>query len=137
MSDPYRVLQVSVSADAGEIRRSFHALIRKVVPADKMGIHSTPSFLSTQYHPDKTASGKTAVGESDAGADWFHEVTKAYRILSDPKLRREFDSKSTGGGGRDMMKGGGGEGAEGWRSEGERERERERGGGRWKGRAMD
>ena len=61
--DLYEILQVSPNAEEETIERVFRLLAKK-------------------YHPDNHATGD---------ADKFNIITKAYRLLSDPEKRREYD----------------------------------------------
>jgi curved DNA-binding protein len=61
--DLYEILQVSPKAEQETIERVFRLLAKK-------------------YHPDNHATGD---------AEKFNIVTKAYRLLSDPEKRREYD----------------------------------------------
>ena len=63
-SDFYRDLGVPAGANQAEIRSAYRKLVR-------------------QFHPDVNNS-------SDRG-EKFREITAAYSVLSDPKLRREYD----------------------------------------------
>lgn len=68
--DYYKILGVSQNATRREIVAAFYALARK-------------------YHPD-TAS------EPDPESRRFKELYEAYRVLSDPKLRRQYDRRRQG-----------------------------------------
>ena len=68
LSDPYRALGLSRSATEAEIKA-----------ADRK--------LAKRYHPDRE-SGDT---------DRFLRVQEAYRVLSDPLLRREWDARHAPG----------------------------------------
>ena len=63
MQDYYQILGLTRSASSDDIKRSY----RK---------------LASQHHPDKGG---------DKGR--FQEIEEAYRILSDPEKRREYDKK--------------------------------------------
>lgn len=63
--DFYKILRISKSAGAGEIKRAY----RK---------------LSLKYHPDKNPS-------EDAAAK-FAEIAAAYDVLSDDEKRKAYDS---------------------------------------------
>jgi hypothetical protein len=60
--DPYAVLGVSPAATADDVRRAYHARVRRL-------------------HPDVNPDGTEA----------FRRVTAAYEILGDPGRRRAFD----------------------------------------------
>src|SRR5579872_3463731 len=62
--DYYKVLGVSKSASADEIKRAY----RK---------------MALQYHPDRN---KTKEGETK-----FKEVNKAYEVLADPQKKKTYD----------------------------------------------
>ena len=61
--DYYDVLQVSVNADPETIHRIYR-------------------ILAQRFHPDNTATGD---------ADRFRVITEAYRVLSDPERRAQYD----------------------------------------------
>lgn len=66
MKDPYEVLGVAQSASQDEIKRAYRALAKKL-------------------HPD--------VNPGDAAVEQqFKEVSAAYKLLSDPDQRRQYDS---------------------------------------------
>jgi DnaJ-class molecular chaperone len=64
MRDPYSVLGLAKSADAGEIKKAFRKLAKK-------------------YHPDQSTDPKAK--------EKFAEVSAAYEILGDEKKRGAFD----------------------------------------------
>jgi curved DNA-binding protein len=74
--DYYKILGVSVDADAQEIKTAYRKLARK-------------------YHPDLNAS--------DGAAEKFKEIAEAYEVLKDPRKKAKFDdlrkygSESTSG----------------------------------------
>jgi len=81
--DFYKVLGVSKTAEADEIKKSYRKLARK-------------------YHPDSNA------GDASAEAK-FKEVSEAYDVVGDPKKRKEYDEarRLFGSGGFRMPSGSG------------------------------
>jgi curved DNA-binding protein CbpA len=69
ISDPYRALGVARSATDAEIKAAHRALVKR-------------------YHPDSGSASDT---------DRFLRVQEAYRVLSDPLLRKEWDFKHAPG----------------------------------------
>jgi curved DNA-binding protein len=69
--DPYEVLGVARGAGPDEIQRAYRRLARR-------------------HHPDVSAEA--------GAADRFREVVAAYRVLADPKRRREYDRTRLRGG---------------------------------------
>ncbi len=61
--NPYRVLGITSHASGGDIRRAYHA-------------------LALRYHPDATG---------DDSGERFVEIHEAYRLLSDPASRADYD----------------------------------------------
>lgn len=64
MNDYYKTLEMKENASGDEIKRSYRTLARK-------------------YHPDRNSS-KNAETK-------FKEIQEAYKILSDPNARKEYD----------------------------------------------
>ena len=75
----YELLEIAPDSPADEIKRSFRAQIAR-------------------YHPDKVQH----LGREfqSMAADRAAELTEAYRILSDPARRAEYDRALAEGGGR-------------------------------------
>lgn len=67
MTDFYAVLDVQPGASAEEIKKNYRR-------------------LSKQYHPDVNPGNQAAEIR-------FKEISEAYRILANPKLREEYDVK--------------------------------------------
>ncbi|MFF0339523.1 molecular chaperone DnaJ [Kribbella sp. NPDC004875] len=88
--DFYKVLGVSKTAEADEIKKAYRKLAR-------------------QYHPDSNA------GDTKAEAK-FKEVSEAYDVVGDPKKRKEYDEarRLFGSGGFRMPSGSGGQGGGGF-----------------------
>ncbi|MFC6158381.1 molecular chaperone DnaJ [Kribbella jiaozuonensis] len=87
--DFYKVLGVSKTAEADEIKKSYRKLARK-------------------YHPDSNA------GDASAEAK-FKEVSEAYDVVGDPKKRKEYDeARRLFGSGGFRMPGGNSQGGGGF-----------------------
>jgi curved DNA-binding protein CbpA len=69
VTDPYSILGLSRTASPAEIRRSFRE-------------------LALRYHPDKNKN-------SEESNRKFMQVVEAYKLLSDERIRREYDSSNT------------------------------------------
>lgn len=69
MKSPYEILEVSKMATSDEIKKAYHKLAKK-------------------YHPDLNPGDRQA-------EMMFKEISEAYKILSNPLKRREYDSKAT------------------------------------------
>jgi molecular chaperone DnaJ len=84
--DYYKVLGVTKSSSADEIKKSYRKLARK-------------------YHPDANKGDPKA-------EERFKEISEAYNVLSDDKRRKEYDDARSlfGGGGVRMPGSGGGSG---------------------------
>src|SRR5215831_19079409 len=82
--DYYKALNVSKTASADEIKKSYRKLARK-------------------YHPDANKGDPKA-------EERFKEISEAYNTLSDPKRRKEYDDARSlfGGGYRPPGQGGAG-----------------------------
>jgi curved DNA-binding protein CbpA len=74
----YQILEIAADAPAEEIKRSFRAQIAR-------------------YHPDKVQHLGTEF--QSMAAERAAELTEAYRILSHPERRAEYDRALAGGGG--------------------------------------
>lgn len=70
-NDPYKLLGVSRSADAGEIKRAYRRLAKK-------------------HHPDRNRGDKNAEAR-------FKEIQAAYEVLGDKDRRLQYDQFGTGG----------------------------------------
>ena len=66
MKDYYKILEISEEASAEVIHMAYKALVRK-------------------YHPDEVEKGS-------ASEEKIKEVNEAYKILSDPVKRRQYDA---------------------------------------------
>src|SRR3954447_13075596 len=88
--DFYKVLGVSKTADADEIKKAYRKLARK-------------------YHPDANT------GDASAEAK-FKEVSEAYDVVGDTKKRKEYDEarRLFGSGGFRMPGSGGAQGGQGF-----------------------
>ena len=88
--DFYKVLGVSKTADADEIKKAYRKLARK-------------------YHPDSNS------GDASAEAK-FKDVSEAYDVVGDVKKRKEYDEarRLFGSGGFRMPGSGGGQGGQGF-----------------------
>ena len=80
--DYYQVLGVAQDADAEAIKKSYRKLARK-------------------YHPD-------ANPDDPAAEERFKEISEAYRVVSDPEKRKQYDAMRRAGTGAGF--GGGGPG---------------------------
>lgn len=67
MKNYYEILEVSKDATREEIKKAFRKLAKK-------------------YHPDTNVNDATLTEK-------FHEINEAYNVLSDEKLRNEYDDK--------------------------------------------
>ncbi|MCT4509795.1 MAG: DnaJ domain-containing protein [Tepidibacter sp.] len=67
MKNLYEILEINKDASQNEIKKAYRRLAKK-------------------YHPDRNPNDKCA-------GDKFREVAQAYEILSDEKLRKEYDDK--------------------------------------------
>lgn len=72
--DPYKLLGVPKSASDAEIRKAYRALAKKL-------------------HPDVNPNDEKA-------ANRFKEITAAYTLLTDKKMRRQYDSGQVDGSGQ-------------------------------------
>lgn len=71
----YHILGVPTDADERQIKRAYHRLAREL-------------------HPDKAASPEQAREAEQR----FAIISKAYNVLKDPGLRKEYDAKRSSGG---------------------------------------
>ena len=70
----YKLLNVSASADADEIKKSYYVLAKK-------------------YHPDALSSAiKDNQTEFEKAKEHFKKITEAYAILSDKVMRTRYDN---------------------------------------------
>ena len=70
----YKLLNVSASAEADEIKKSYYVLAKK-------------------YHPDAlTAEVKDNEVEFEKAKEHFKKITEAYAILSDKSMRSKYDN---------------------------------------------
>lgn len=67
MRNLYDILGVTIRADQKEIKKAYRT-------------------LSKRYHPDSNQGDRRA-------AEYFHEITEAYGILSDEKKRADYDAR--------------------------------------------
>ena len=67
LSLDYDILEVDPKAEPGTIKRQYYKLAR-------------------QYHPDKVGA------DNKEASDKFKDVAEAYQVLSDPDLRKKYDS---------------------------------------------
>jgi len=68
--DFYKILGVSKNASSDEMKRAYRKLAQK-------------------YHPDKTHGNKAA-------EEKFKNVSEAYKVLSDPEKRKQYDMMRDG-----------------------------------------
>ncbi|MGB0906457.1 MAG: DnaJ C-terminal domain-containing protein [Maricaulaceae bacterium] len=80
--NPYKLLEIAKTASDGDIRKAYRALAKK-------------------YHPDVNPGNKTA-------ANKFKEISAAYSLLSDKKLRSQYDNGSVDANGQAQSPFGGG-----------------------------
>ena len=66
--------------------RNYYKTLSVAFDADSATIHSAFRELARRYHPDAGAG---------SSANKFREAVEAYRILSDPALRRRHDFELT------------------------------------------
>ena len=80
MEDYYTVLGLTRDADAATIKRNYRRLALKL-------------------HPDRrtAAAAAPAADGADAARTRFLRVQEAYRVLSNPDLRRAYDVERAGG----------------------------------------
>jgi len=84
MDDPYKTLGVSKTASAEEIRKAYRKLAKEL-------------------HPDANPDNKEA-------EERFKKVSQAFKLLSDPEKRAEYDAAARAGFGPGMGAGAGGRG---------------------------
>ena len=80
--DFYQILGVPKDADPGAIKKAYRKLARK-------------------YHPDTNPDDATA-------EERFKEISEAYRVISDPEKRKQYDAMRTAGAGAGFGSGPGG-----------------------------
>ncbi len=78
----YNILQVSFNSDSQTIKKAYHK-------------------LALEYHPDKINNGNEA--DRQEREQKFKEISEAYRILSDTKLRQHYDLFGAGAGVDEQM----------------------------------
>ena len=80
MSTPshYEVLGIAWHASSAEIKRAYH-------------------MLALKWHPDKNIKHKDASAKAVA-EEKFKQISAAYRVLSNPRERREYDRERGVGG---------------------------------------
>ena len=66
-----------------EVKKDLYKILELTKKANKDEIKKKYKTLSRKYHPDKNPNNK----------EIFIEITEAYEILSDAKLRRVYDTK--------------------------------------------
>ena len=76
MDDPYKILGVAKTATADEIRKAYRKLAKAL-------------------HPDANPDNKAA-------EERFKNVSQAFKLLSDPKKRAEYDAGQRAGFGHGM-----------------------------------
>ena len=74
-------------------RDTFYTILGVSQEANKAEIKKAYFKLARVYHPDKAKPGDDAA----AMAEDFKDIEEAYRTLSSPKRKKEYDSKVRGG----------------------------------------
>ena len=74
----YDLLKVASGASADDIQRAFHRFARK-------------------YHPDRQMADGAAYDKVNRASEVYRRGTEAYRVLSDPVKRRQYDAGLEGG----------------------------------------
>ena len=69
----YAILKVAPTATPQEIRKAYHKLCK-------------------EWHPDRVGSGAGHNADADKARRMFVLVSRAFEVLSDPRLRDEYDS---------------------------------------------
>lgn len=81
--------------DYGDIMaRDYYEVLGVSRGVDEAGLKSAFRKLAMEHHPDRNGGSEEAAGR-------FKEINEAYRVLSDPKKRAEYDNRGYAGYGGD------------------------------------